>query len=626
MVSSIHRKNSFLRFANAAAALMAIVVSLASWSSAAEVVAELDRDSVPAGNAAVMTLRISGGKAEKPEIPAISNLIIESRGQSQQMQMINFHVTVTMTYTYIVGSQTPGDYQIPPFTVMVDGKKLSTEPLNLKVLDAGAAQPAAGTPPNSAGSPPSSAEEADEGEKRFGFLTVELAANDRKHAYVGEIAPVRIRAWLPAASRAQLRSGIQPEGKAFTLHNVSSQPQQTEEVREGKRYTVITWFGGMSATKAGKYPASLSLNATVAVRDPSALRQPRRRTGGPFDDPFFDNVFDQMNTPMIQKEVTLKSDDQEIEVRPLPTEGRPKGFTGAVGEFKFDSFEIPNTWKTGEPQQIAAGLSGTGNFSLMNAPELTPADAWKTYPGKGEFNGGDQASFSGSKSFKFSAVPRKGGDQEVSLAFSYFDPTAGAYHTISSPIEKIHVDGTDVVDDVPATNPAEREPEKTPEKKIESLAPQHLAMTAPATLTPLVSRPAFYLSLVLSALFAAMGWGIAWIRRRRADPKRRAQEVMEKAVRQALETVASSTASGDVAGYFAAARLALQHRLGALWNQSAQAITSAEVRARISHDSPVARFFREADCYEYSRQSSREILPEWQALFDEALATLTPSK
>ena len=142
MVSSIHRKNSFLRFANAAAALMAIVVSLASWSSAAEVVAELDRDSVPAGNAAVMTLRISGGKAEKPEIPAISNLIIESRGQSQQMQMINFHVTVTMTYTYIVGSQTPGDYQIPPFTVMVDGKKLSTEPLNLKVLDAGAAQPA----------------------------------------------------------------------------------------------------------------------------------------------------------------------------------------------------------------------------------------------------------------------------------------------------------------------------------------------------------------------------------------------------------------------------------------------------------------------------------------------------
>lgn len=625
MVNSIHCKNRFLRCAKAAAVLVLMVFGMTSWSSAAEVFAELDRDSVPAGNAAIMTLRISGGKADKPEIPAIPNLIIESRGQSQQMQIVNWHTTVTMIYTYIVGSQTPGDYQIPPLTVTVDGKKLSTQPLNLKVLDAGAAQPPAGTPPNVAGSPVSPAEEADTGEKRFGFLTVELAANDRKHAYVGEIAPVRIRAWLPAASRAQLRSGIQPEGKAFTLHNVSSQPQQTEEMRDGKRYTVITWFGGMSATKAGKYPASLSLNATVAVRDPSALKQPRSRRGGPFDDPFFDNVFDQMNMPMIQKEVTLKSDDQEIEVRPLPTEGRPNGFTGAVGEFKFDSFEIPNTWKTGEPQQITASLSGKGNFSLMNAPELTPAEAWKTYPGKGEFSAGDQASFSGSKSFKFSAVPRKGGDQEVTLAFSYFDPAAAAYKTLTSPAKKIQVVGQALVEDSAVVQPSPKEPEKKPEKKIETLAPQHLALGAPVSLAPLVSRPSFVPLLVLSTVCGVLGKVLSWLRHRRNDPKRRAQAEMEKAVREALAAAAICSAARDVAGFFVAARLALQHRLGAAWNQPAQAITTAEVQGRMAADSPVACFFREADLHEYSRQSSGEILPQWQSLLDEALASLTPS-
>jgi hypothetical protein len=42
-------------------------------------------------------------------------------------------------------------------------------------------------------------------------------------------------------------------------------------------------------------------------------------------------------------------------------------------------------------------------------------------------------------------------------------------------------------------------------------------------------------------------------------------------------------------------------------------------------DSPVACFFREADLHEYSRQSSGEILPQWQSLLDEALASLTPS-
>ena len=74
-----------------------------------------------------------------------------------------------------------------------------------------------------------------------------------------------------------LRSGIQPEGKAFTLHNVSGQPQQTQEMKDGKRYLVVTWFGGISATKAGKYPASLSVNATVAVRDTAA---PSSRAAG----------------------------------------------------------------------------------------------------------------------------------------------------------------------------------------------------------------------------------------------------------------------------------------------------------------------------------------------------------
>ena len=92
--------------------------------------------------------------------------------------------------------------------------------------------------------------------------------------YVGEIAPVRIRAWLPADARVQLRSGIQPEGKAFTLHNVSDQPQQTSEIKDGKRYHVVTWYGGISATKAGNYPASLSVDATVAVRDTSAPQAP----------------------------------------------------------------------------------------------------------------------------------------------------------------------------------------------------------------------------------------------------------------------------------------------------------------------------------------------------------------
>jgi hypothetical protein len=237
---------------------------------AVEVDARLDRESVEVGNGAIMTLRISGARSGKPEIPEVENLIIQPRGQSQQVQMVNGITSVSVIYQYAVGSNVPGDYQIPSIAIFLDGKQYATQSLTLKVLGSAMASAGGGNEPDETG---------DDGKNRFGFLTVELASNERKHVYVGEIAPVRIRAWIPEAARAQLRSGIQPEGVAFTLHNVSDEAQQTREIKDGKRYLVVTWFGGISATKAGKYPASLSLNATVAARDTAALKTGRPRSG-----------------------------------------------------------------------------------------------------------------------------------------------------------------------------------------------------------------------------------------------------------------------------------------------------------------------------------------------------------
>lgn len=619
MVSVLHYKQAALKGVRLIAALLAVAGCTAPRAAAAEVAAQLDRDSVSAGAGARLTLQISGGRAGQPEIPAVENLIVQPSGQSQKSQWINGQSTVSVTYNYVVGSNVPGDYQIPAIEVVVDGQKLTTRPLKLKVLGAEASQPPAGLQPNGQAAPAAGGEAEDTGGKRFGFLTVELAANDRKHVYVGEIAPVRIQAWLPAEARVQLRSGIQPEGKGFTLHNVSAQPQQANEIKDGRRYLVVTWYGGISATKAGKYPASLSVDATVAVRDKAAQPPRRRRTGGPFDDPFFDNIFDDMNAPMIQKEVTLKSDDQEIEVRALPTAGCPAGFTGAVGDFKIESAAIPSNWKTGEPQQITARLSGTGNFALMNAPEITPPDGWKTYPTKGEFTAGDEASFSGTKSFQLSSVPRKGGAREAALAFSFFDPKIGTYKTVTSPVHKIQVAGEDIVDAEPAPESVAKEPEKP----VGNLVAQHLVMTRRGALVPLVARPAFARMLGLAAALGALGLLGAWLRRRLGDPLRRARAAMEQATREALQAAARCAAAHDVPGFFAAARLALQQRLGLLWNQPAAAITLAEILARIPEDSPVVRLFREADLHAYCPPTAGDFQPHWQPLLQEALATLT---
>lgn len=618
MVNSSYLQRKFRQMFMVCALIAASVIGSAL---AADVQAELDRDSVPAGNAAQLTLQISGGNIARPEIPAVKDLVVQTGGQSQRIQMVNGSTSVSMTYIYLVGSHTPGDYVIPAITVTVGGEKLTTKPLKLTVLSATAAQPPAGIP-NTNGAP-ATASDVETSENQFGFLTVEPAASDRKYVYVGEIAPVRIRAWIPADARASLRSGIQPEGKAFTLHNVSDRPQQTEEMKDGKRYLVVTWYGGISATKAGTYPASLSVQATVAVRDKAAQR-PRRRTGGPFDDPFFDSVMDQMNQRYIEKNITLSSRDQEIEVRPLPTEGRPKNFTGAVGEFKLEPMHFPADLHTGEPQQIETSINGKGNFALAKAPALTPEGNWKSYEGKDEFTASDKASFSGTKKFQFSAVPRKGGDQEVSLAFSYFDPTAGAYKTLASPAQKIHVAGTDLEE------PKEQSPVSQPDQKsgkpTDTLIAQKLANSGTGNLEPLVFRQSFIEWLGFAGILILLGPVVGFARRRLGDPKRRAHAAMEKATHEALLTASQRATANDVVGFFAAARASIQQRLGSLWDQPAQAITSAEIIARIPQDSPVAEFFREADRHEYGHNvTDEQMFPRWQQLLDQALHSLTPS-
>jgi hypothetical protein len=188
-------------------------------------------------------------------------------------------------------------------------------------------------------------------------------------------------------------------------------------------------------------------------------------------------------------------------------------------------------------------------------------------------------------------------------------------------VKKIQVAGEDIVEVEPVEAPAAKEPEK----KTQTLVAQHTEMSAPGSLVPLVSRPLFRRVLVLSAGLCLLGAVLGWLRVRRSDPQRRAAAAIEKATREALAAAEKCAADGDVSGFFAAARLAIQQRLGALWNQPPQAITLAEILARIPGDSPVTRFFLEADRHEYNRHATGGISPQWHSLLDEALVSLTPS-
>lgn len=595
-------------------ALRLIVLSgLISGAAAAEVSATLTPESVPAGEGAQLKISITDGNATRLTAPTFPDgLIVNGPSQGRQMSIINGVRTSSVTLTYEVGSKAPGAYAIPPFTVTVDGADVTTQPLKLTVTPS-AAQAPSGLAPGT-GQAPSAPPPAANQEESLGFLTVELAGKNRKHAWVGEIAPVRIKAWLPADSRVSLNSPLQPEGSAFTLQNVSPQPEQDVEVHNGKRYLVATWYAGLSATKAGTSPPDLSMKISVQVPDPNTRG---RRTG----DPLFDRFFGRM----IQKEVVLRTktdEESHIEIRALPEEGRPPDFEGAVGRFAFGKTAIPGEWKTGEPQQISADIEGEGNFHLLQQPVLKSDREWKSYDGQSQFTAKDAASFSGTSSFRFSQVPLRAGPDEVRLAFSYFDPDTASYQTVETPPNPINITGTDLPPE-PETAAPEIASAAAPQPP--GLAPQKTGQGFSSHPVPSAWRPAFKIFAGLAGVSLLLGWLSPALRHRLRHPERLARAAHEKAMQAAMEEAGGFAARGDVPGFFAAARRALQVRLAGVWHRPAPAITLADVTRLMPPDSPVISFFQEADRQEFSRANSLPAseLAAWRTRLEQAVKSVS---
>lgn len=570
-----------------------VLLSLCS-AQGAEVIAQISGNEAEAGAGVLLSVEIKGGKAERPPtFPDVENLIINERGQSTQIGIVNGKMNRSVTYTYVVGSMQEGEYVVPAATMKVDGKELKTQTFKLVVKPS-----ANGAPPGMDGQEGSEEAEATAGD--HGYLTFQLGTSGREHVYPGEIAPVRIRAYFPANSRVSLKGNPRPVGSAFTLNNLSEEPQQSRETVNGKQYLTVTWFGGLSATKAGKYPASFELEGQVGTSS---------RVHGSFF------------PRMVTKDITLTTEDPpEIEVRELPKEGRPKDFTGAIGQFEFGSLRVPKQLEAGEPTRVEAILKGEGNFSLLREPHPIPQADWKIYDGSSNFTAGDVASFAGEKRFQFNVVPLVPGNRPLSFGFSYFDPDKGEYEIVISDPQQITITGEASVQTETAQDkePGDKEPEE-PE-----LAPLMMKFGAVRSYVPVAKRGWFLPVTVGSCGVTALLFGFTLWRSRGVDQERLAHKANEAASRRAMSKAEKAVSSGDGTSFFMAARDVIRIRVAEQTGVRAEAVTVADLRELES--SEISEILNEVDRIGYSGKStSMENLSDWKATLDRALVKLKES-
>jgi BatD DUF11 like domain len=582
--------------------------------------AELEPQSIPLGESAELIVTVSGSEAPASTVPHVDGLEIEPIGEQTSMQIINGNVTSNVAQLFRVTPNRAGDFTIPP----IGG---TGQPTKLHVDKGAGGQTQRGIPQARSGLPaPSGSQSSNsthvDSKNRSAFLRIELP---KQELIVGELVPVKVKAYFRAGVAASLNGLPMLSSEAFTLNKFEDNPEQTRELIDGVPYTVVTWTSALSAVKAGDYPLNLDLPVMVRVQEKGARgNNPFKDFFGDdsaFDDPFFDNFFSNAT----QKPLTLHTDGATVKIKPLPTQGRPADFSGAVGQFDVTSDASAKNGTTGDPLTLKINITGRGNFDRVTTNGLTSSPNWKTYKPNGKFtpNG-----IEGTRTFEQSIVATKAGAQEIpALSFSYFDPDTQRYVTKTT--APIAVDIAQGSATTPAAPPTSEPVAHAPKTNSDGLAPDQVVRGGSvASLRPLVLTPWFIAVNVVVITALLFGWILRWLRQRRANnPRRLEREVVEKSVRESLVKMDAALKAEDAPQFFTAARKALQERLAAKWNLPASRVTIPEIRARLNGDGEQIRsVFQVADELAYSgRQFTAPDLHQWRGIVKEQLQELSLS-
>jgi hypothetical protein len=142
--------------------------------------------------------------------------------------------------------------------------------------------------------------------------------------------------------------------------------------------------------------------------------------------------FGEYEMKVIQK--ALSTGRQTITVKPLPVNGKPEGYTGAVGKFDFKVIPSKSSLKAGESLELEVSVSGKGNLKLFTLPKPIVPSALELYePAHNENVQTPVSGMAGKISDTYTIIPQFKGKYTIKpLVFSYYDLASKSYKTITS--------------------------------------------------------------------------------------------------------------------------------------------------------------------------------------------------
>ncbi len=382
--------------------------------------ASIDPNLVELGSSAQLTLTINGADSVPAvQLPKVDGLETRYVGPSTQVSIIDGKMSRSTALNFTVIPLKTGEFKIPAITVSINNKDYVSQPILINVVNPGTATPS----PADANAPAATLKD-----KIFIVM-----GTSKKEVYLNEPVPLFIKLFI---NNVQVKNIQYPsfEHDGFTVDEFKEPRRGTQDLG-GTNYQVLEFQTYMYPSRTGDLTLGpTKLGANIVFKSARKNGSPFNQFGSVFDDDVFENVFGAYDV----KTVMLESAQLGIKVLPLPEEGKPANFPGAVGKYDFDMTVSPNQVKVGDPITVRMKVTGDGNLKAINMPAFKDSADFKFYDPK-------ITESDGTKILEQVVIPA---NDHVSglpaVNFGYFDPaekkyteiTKGPFPLTITPLEK----------------------------------------------------------------------------------------------------------------------------------------------------------------------------------------------
>jgi hypothetical protein len=383
--------------------------------------------------------------------------VVGGPNQSISNSWVNGKRSYLKTYSYFLVPRAQGKFTINQATIEIDDQIYKTTSLNIIVT-------AAVTKPKD--------------ENSADYLASEnvhlIAEVSKTNPYLNEAITVVYKLYV--SNEVSITRGWQeitiPKFEDFWSQNIADKGKQQvfEGTFKGKPYRYVI------LRKAVLYPQKTG----PLIIEPLTLDIPIDVQGNLRD------MFGRRR--MTRVNITISAGKRTITVKPLPIEGKPDNFSGAVGAFNFNVSTNKLTLDANEALELKIRVKGTGNLKLFNLPSLNLPSSLEVYePIRDNKIAVNIKGMHGFINDTYTVIPQYKGSYPIRpITFSYFDPVLKSYKTVSS--EEIIIQ----VKNGPVPNQPNKLKENTSNENTISLANDQFKYIKTSVKLISINRPKFF--------------------------------------------------------------------------------------------------------------------------------------